>query len=125
MLDPGASYSALCTLLEAVHAALQVFGELLHTLKVCREMHSVAAAAAKQQSWPCKTSLRMDAVANAAIMQNLAHRRWPMRWLSLKCLYNPLPCIAQVDLTRTEDFTLCELGIGLYTGDPAIQIREW
>ena len=72
MLDLGDSCSAHCTPLETVHAVLRVFGESLHTFKVRCGMLSMTAAAAQQQTWPCETSLRMCAIASAAILQNLA-----------------------------------------------------
>jgi len=127
MLDLGSSCVARCTLLEAVHAVLRVFGESLHTLSVRCEMLSVTATAAQQQNWPCETSLRMDAIASAAILQNLAHGHWPIRWLSLMCLSNVPPAIAQlfhISLTRMESLSLGGIHIGLYVGDPAFRFQD-
>ncbi len=124
MLDLGASH---CTPLEAVHAVLRVFRESLHTLNVCCEMLSVTAAAAQQQSWPCKTSLRLDTIASAAILQSLAHGHWPVRWLSLRCLNNSPPAIAQllqISLTRMESLSLDGLDIGLYNGNTTFRFQD-
>jgi hypothetical protein len=121
MLDLGASH---CTPLEAVHAVLQVFRESLQTLNVCCEMHSVTAAVAQQQSWPCKTSLRLDITASAAILQSLAHEHWPIRWLSLQCLHNNTSAIAQlfqISLTRMESLSLCG---HVNVGNPACRFQD-
>ncbi len=131
MLDLGAADLAPRILLQAVYALLQVFGQSLHTLNVRCEVLSVTAAAAKQQRWPCKTSLRMDATANASVMQKLADGRWPIRWLSLKRLNNSVsPAIAQffqIDLSRMESVSLCGFFLGRYTRDPAFRFQhgEW
>ena len=130
MLDLVESLFADRTPVEVVHAMLRVFGDSLHTLKVCCEVFPVTAlaAAAQQQSWPCKTSLRMDAIARAEVLQSLAHGHWPIRWLLLKCWYTPLPpAIAQlfqIDLTRMESLSVDGLCIGMYTGDPAFRFQD-
>ena len=127
MLDLRAADLAPRISLETLHAVLRVFGESLYTLKVRCEMHSVTAAAAQQQSWPCKTSIRMDATASVAILQNLADIHWPIMWLLLRCFHDTPPAIAQlfqIDLTRMKYLSLSRLRIGVHTGDPAFRFQE-
>ena len=125
MLDFGAS----CFPLEAVRAVLRVFGESLHTLNVHCEMDLATVAAEQHQSRPCKTSICMDAMASAAILQSLAHGHWPITSLSLKC-YNDMhmpPAIAQlfeISLTRMEFLSLSRLRIGSYISDPAVKLQD-
>lgn len=122
MLDLGDSH---CTALEAVHAVLRVFRKSLQILNVCCELHT--AAAAQQQSWPCKASLRLDVAASAAILQSLAHGHWPIRWLGLRCLDSTPPAIAQllqISLTRMESLSLSGVDIGLYIGKPTFRFQD-
>ena len=122
VLDLGDSH---CTALEAVHAVLRMFRKSLQTLYVCCELHT--AAAAQQQSWPCKASLRLDIIASAAILQRLAHGHWPIRWLGLRCLDNASPAIAQllqISLTRMESLALSGVDIGLYIGNPTFRFQD-
>ncbi|DBA70597.1 TPA: hypothetical protein ACH3X2_011986 [Trebouxia sp. C0005] len=124
MLDLGASH---CTPLEAVHAVLRVFRGSLHTLKVCCEMHTVTAASAKQQSWPCKTSLCLNAIATAEVLQSLAHGHWPIRWFSLHCLYSDAGIITklfEISLPRMESLSLYGQHLGLYIDTPSFSLQD-
>ncbi len=133
MLDLGAADLAPRIPLQAVYALLQVFGQSLHTLNVHCEVVSVTATVAKQQSWPCKTSLCMDAIASASVLQNLAVGHWPIKWLSLQRLDYSVttpPAIAQlfqIDLSRMESLSLGGFFFGMYNRDPAFRFQhgEW
>ena len=127
MLDFGESCFAKCVPLEAVHAVLRVFKKSLHTLNVHGEMDLATVAAEQQQSWPCKTSICMDAMASSAILQSLAHGHWPITSLSLERYINMPPAIAQllqISLTRMESLSLSRLRIGSYISESAVKFQD-
>ena len=125
MLDFGASCWAQCVSLEAVCAVLRVFGKSLHTLIVHCEMDMATTAAEQRQSWPCETSILIDAEASEATLQSLAHGNWPIKSLWLTCYHDMPPVIAQlfeISLTRMEFLSLSRFRIGWNIGEPTVNL---